>query len=277
MNLPYGEISDLDSESVRRFYETNRDVGFLIPVVNGQIFLGQRGTPPKEGMYGAIGGKVDSYEGLVSPFSTLHFNIKLGGHTVISIADQFALETNRELPAEAVLREFCEEAFNAQVVYPGKEIERDPKRLLYPNDFSEGDIVDLYRLGSFDDRLTPDDPVLNHCWIYIAKVNRADFNLSPRELIDMKPLVDIDPRQIWPGTKIALTHLKWMFSKENGGGIFRQEEFPPPKYLGYLSEVEKSRMAMMHRYTQLGLEKQISEMKLEERIFTTMIGAIMHS
>ncbi|MBT4446368.1 hypothetical protein HOA92_06230 [archaeon] len=276
---------EVDEWTLQKIKETNRDVGFLIPIVNGEIWLGQRGTPPHEKMYGAIGGKTDAYEGIVCPFDALSNIIKMGGHSTLSVADRAALSSNKELPGETTLREFCEETFNAQVLYPGNELSKKigSSRLVYPSDFRREDISDLKKLGTFDDKSSNEDPVMNHCYVYIARVNRSDFCLSPRELTDFKPITQIDPREIWLGTKIALTHLKYNLDLKQCGDWKRfgtraigksvdelVEEHP------HFSMAEILDMQMMGRYVELNLENQIPDFGPIAYRNTSMPGAINH-
>ena len=64
-----------------------RTVGFLIPVIDGEIWLAQRGTEPFKGFYGGIGGKAESKSSKVL-YNEPHTVYKLGGHQEISIADK---------------------------------------------------------------------------------------------------------------------------------------------------------------------------------------------
>lgn len=148
---------------------------FVIPSRNGRIFLGQRNTPPHQGMFGAIGGKADfntSQQGareVVCP----------GGSTKISVCDTYRFACNLESSLHTAKREFCEEAM------PGAEFR------------------EIVRIGAVFDQFRKEEVC---CSIYLANV-RGRFHPSTRELSKIKPLRDIAGENINPMTALALAEI----------------------------------------------------------------------
>ena len=186
-----------------------RPACFLIPVLDGEIWLGRRGTEPHKNQYGAIGGKAIEHRdsGLANAPRVIE---TIGGGSKLSVADRLAQEYGLEWPAETAVREFCEEAFSDQ---------------RYPEDFAEGDITNIIQLGGMNDDISGRT---YHCLVYLATIHRTDFSLSRRELSDLRPLSTVHPETIFPLTQLALLHLKY---------VLREKAWMPPKwYNGYESE-----------------------------------------
>jgi len=176
----------LDTEIVR--------TSFLIPVIDGLIYLGKRGTEPYKGQWSAIGGKVEKTGGPVLHDSPLTIE-KRGGSTRISIFDESAIADGRELWFNAAAREFWEEAFH------GKPYPKPEDRVF----------TDVYKIGCVDDSY-PEFPNKNYQGLFfLARVNRRDFSLSPRELCDFKPLEKLTCEdQIAQPTRFALTQIYYL-------------------------------------------------------------------
>ncbi|HYD03152.1 MAG TPA: hypothetical protein VEC16_02530 [Alphaproteobacteria bacterium] len=217
-----------------RKFEKTRTVSFLLPIINGQIYLGQRGTPPFQGFYGGIGGKAeaksDRYLHNQKQLITTH-----GGHKKTSLTDIIASQSGLELFSETAIREFCEEIFS---------------KSKFPENFTKQDITDIYGLGFIRDVLPEEPKTQNICYFYIANVNRTDFSPSPREILNFKSINQIPLSQIFPLTKMALNHLEYSLNPDNGLSIEKLE--PYKKY---------------------DLYKQITISRNEERKFTSMMFA----
>ncbi len=247
------------------------DVAFLLPVIGSTIWLGQRNTEPKKGMYGAIGGKTDQQQGLVSPFEVRQWKRHLGGAILPKVADRYAEAQGLEYIGGTACREFCEEAFSAQVDYPGKAQKFDPGRLVYPRDFNPGDITDILDLGFFYDYNDQKPGVRFDCHVYLGRVHRTDFRLSPRELSDIKPLHEIDPKLIWPGTQMALEHIRRVWAPDGMMGSVA-EGLGPNVPEDDISQSE--RCAFTYHY--LRIVEQIKPQNITEYRFTNMFGALQY-
>jgi len=213
-----------------------RKVGFLLPIINGKIYLGQRGTEPFKGYYGAIGGKAEpaSERAIHNQPQVIY---KPGNHPDISLTDRLAQEEGRELISETSIREFCEEIFS---------------ELKFPEEFRKEDITDVYKLGFITD-IVPNIPgVENDCYFHIAHVNRTDFSLSPREVTDFRELSKIDPRKIFPLTRITLNHLQYAMNPSKGvmfDGLIPYEKDELHKQIKRWKNPERKFTAMMWAYT----------------------------
>ena len=135
---------------------------FLLPVIDGELYLGRRGTPPFTGYWGGIGGKADVNK--ENPWNKPKLIEKMGGAKVISHVDEFMNAEGLECIASTAVREFCEETFS------------DRK---FPKDFSENDITNVARVCSINDKFN-DAETANY--FYLARINRKDFCLNSREL-----------------------------------------------------------------------------------------------
>lgn len=148
---------------------------FVIPLRDGVIYLAERNTPPFKGLYSAIGGKMESggTDDNDLDLTSSSFRLKKEGF---------------ERPTEAAIREFCEEMYY-RTEFP-KEFELD--------DFK---IVKLFRI---------DDVVTGvSCYFRLVSVpSHLPFVPSPREIGKVNRLVDIDPTQINPLTKVALIEIR---------------------------------------------------------------------
>lgn len=146
-----------------------KHAAFVIPVVNGEIYLAERNTPPFKGFYSAIGGKVDCSS---EQWSQL-------GPTSRQIVEQ-----GFERPSLAAIREFHEEMYGC-----------------LPEDF---DLAQYRweRIGCINDAVTGVS-----CHIRLFDVLNSEFSPSPRELGLISRISDIDSVQINPLTRLALKML----------------------------------------------------------------------
>ncbi|MFH1972676.1 MAG: hypothetical protein ABIJ18_04325 [archaeon] len=210
-------------------------VTFTIPVINGQIYLGQRGTEPFQGYYGAIGEKVE--KGLSHPFNQRLYKETLGGHLVPSAITRNAELLGEEQPIGSAIRGLCEEVFS------------DKK---FPEDFSEGDFSHPAALGVIVDNYKSKK---QHCHFILLTVNRDDFHLSQRELQSFKPLQDLTLEdKLFPLTKLALLQVAW--SAES-------------RHWFYLQDHEH------YNGMNLGAQIPDIALTIEEARFTSMIGPVM--
>ncbi|MFC1723083.1 NUDIX hydrolase [Nanoarchaeota archaeon] len=179
------------------------DSSFVIPVLDGQIYLGQRGTEPHKGYWGAIGGKADPDSRPLDE-RTPRLIVKPGGSYAVSVADRIAMECGLECTIDAGVREFWEEVFSG-VLY-------DPEK-----------VTDVVGLGTYMDTNPEMPDAIFDLYFHVAKVHMdpEDVSLSPREILGFKPLEDLDMGQdkIWPGTRAALLHMKWAFGEYGIAGV----------------------------------------------------------
>lgn len=191
---------------------------FLLPVIDGEIFLGERVKEPNANKFGAIGGKSRFDSGL----GLIHFPqymTKPGGSRERTIADRLARHERREFVAETAVREFCEEVFY-------------DKR--YPDDFNKDDITDVVRLGCVVDHheMFPDTDLM--CYVNIGIVNRRDFSLKADELRSMQTLRILSGSQIFPITTIALLQLRFLCEEGIVGDV---EQYKAYKGFDLLSQI----------------------------------------
>jgi len=174
-----------------------RHASFLIPIIDGKIWLGQRVKDPHSGKWGAIGGKSELKRAslIVGPQYVARFSC--GVKT--SVADRLLAEKGLEYSGQTAVREACEELF---------------ADLRYPDDFNEGDFAGVVRTGSIDDQF---EGIRWDLHFHIGTINRRDLSLDQRELNGFQPLTEINPEDIWPMTKYALTDLKWRYTSRCGG------------------------------------------------------------
>lgn len=162
------------------------DVGFLYPVIDGQIYVGQRGTEPYQGFYGPIGGKSESHNPNDLPYIK-----EYPAQPHVPYSDIIAKARNKEFGHASATREFYEEVFQIKTV-PWEEV---------LNIFKIGAITD-----SFGDKFT-------NCQFYLAMVTRNSFKLSPRELKNIKALTEINEKELYPLAKASLFGLKKALAK----------------------------------------------------------------
>lgn len=193
---------------------------FLLPVIEGKIYLGQRGTNPHQGAFGPIGGKLESFR----PDGLWHkpqMITKPGGHQVISLTDLMAQGQGLEFPYGTAIREFSEEVFNGKTI-------------------REGDITDLFRLGFVVDYDTQLPDVEFECYFHMANVHRKDFSLSHRELTSIKPLEDLaETDRLYPLTEILLTHLAYMWEAGHHATFERFRHFSSFNFLDQIPRTIK--------------------------------------
>ncbi len=173
-----------------------REASFLIPVIDDDIYLCQRGTEPYQGYWCAIGGKADPKKSTLCSIWASPLKIeKPGGHKVSSIGERFREEAGMEPITETAVREGCEELFSNRS---------------FPQDFSSSDFSELCSLGFIQDSVSiGGEPISTVNRFVIGKVNRRDFYLSKREVADFKPLrqIPLDANFV-PITRIALAGLR---------------------------------------------------------------------
>ena len=157
---------------------------FFFPVINGKLYVGQRGTMPHQGKYGPIGGKAEITPG---DLNQTHLITKLDGTQVISIADRLAHSQGREFPKQTAVREFNEEVFGGTL--------------------NLEDITDHYKLGYVVDSTSGTDYV---CYVHLGRVQRTDFRTPSREILDFRPLSEVDSSALFPLARIALGHIRFL-------------------------------------------------------------------
>lgn len=227
--------------------QKERYVGFLFPVIDGELYVGQRGTEPFKGYYGAVGGKNDPKK--TDRFDHKHLIHKLGGHRELSIADKIMIDQGREGLAQTAIREFCEEIFQG---------------IPFPEGFANDDFRYVQRLGVVHHQ--PDgSETMNRCYFHIAHVHRKDFCLSSREIHDFRPLRGLSNDDLFPISRLPLARLVHMlqeFGGPDGYAHFRGLEDQVPE-LDMHGEVIGSNMfdAMLSLYTMPELEAAFSSGK----------------
>ena len=226
------ELMDLDNVPKQPEY---RRVGVIIPIIDGTIYLAQRGSDPYKRMWGAIGGKHESNAPLPKERG-IHQVTKQPNRQAVSLIDKIMLSQGQETITETSIREFFEEMFHGRN---------------YPQDFSPDDLTSIYRMGTVYDNL-PNDPKTTALYLHLAKCNRKDFTPSPREITSFKPLSEIEAKEVLIVTRIGLMHLK------------RYIEY------GYAQKI-----AGYAPYTDMHLERIIPEYDIEERRVTDMAGVFL--
>ena len=164
-----------------------RYAGFLFPVINGQLYVGKRGTEPHKGQWGAIGGKNEPGPTIDGLYNTI---VKPWGLAEMRFLDRKLVEEGRESCMFTALREFHEEAY-------AREPTVDDLLANYRHP---------YKIGSARDSLPGDDRI-NWCEFYIAQVQDTKFDMSPRELHGLEPVVNVDSENIFPLSQLALLGL----------------------------------------------------------------------
>ena len=187
------------------------DVGFLYPVIQGQIYVAQRNTDPYRTYYGPIGGKAEAH----NPDEPAYIKDQ-PAHKHIPYSDTLAQARNVEYGHTSALREFYEEVFQIKQI-----------------DWTE--ISNLFKIGAITDQFKNR---LTNCQFYIAQLERTDFRLSTRELSNIKPLIEVNPDQLFPLAKASLYGLKKALYKE---------------------EIKK-----LKQYQKINLKAQIPELKQKE-------------
>ncbi|MFH1401173.1 MAG: hypothetical protein ABIH41_06675 [Nanoarchaeota archaeon] len=210
-------------------------VSFLLPVIEGQLYLGQRNTEPRRGSFGPVGGKG---ERATAPavYGTVHMITHLSGNRRMSIADDFAIGEGLELVAETAAREFCEEVFSDRS---------------YPDDFAQGDIESMHKLGFVMDLVGAQSFL---CYVHLAVVNRDDVALSARELAAFEPLTRLRQDEIdgiFPIGQYALEQVRYLF------------QMRAPDHLESL-----------FAYRGMDLDRQIPRLPLEESLYCNMPGPL---
>lgn len=173
--------------------ETLIDVGFLYAVIGGKLYVGQRGTEPHKDFYGPIGGKSEIHNPNDAPYIK-----EYPAKPHVPYSDVIAKARNKEFGHSSASREFYEEVFQMKNV-------------------AWEEISNIFKIGAITD--TFKDKTTN-CQFYLAMVARDDFNLSPRELKNIKPLAEINTDELYPLAKASLFGLKKAFEK----GIIKKLE-----------------------------------------------------
>jgi hypothetical protein len=190
------------------------NVGFLYPVINGIIYVGQRGTEPQKGLYGPIGGKSETHNPSDKPYVKESPAIPHIPRTDLAVKEQ-----NKEYGHVSALREFYEEAFQIELI----------------ND----EISDVFKIGSISDE---HNGIATNCQFYLAKIDREDFNLSPRELHDMKPLQEVSVGELFPMAKLSLFALKKVLEK---GVIKKLENYRDANIKNQIPDFDKVEIIKM--------------------------------
>ena len=172
------EVMKREAEIAEEFFEKQSQnkvkyAGFTIPVRQGELYLAVRKTLPFEGLYSAIGGKVDEEAlkrrpVLITPSAT----------TIRLMSEGF------ESPTTAAVREFCEEMYAGNV---------------FPEDFNLEDFK-ISRIAKINDCNTGVS-----CYMRLVTVPaNLEFSPSLREVGDITKLIDIPPEKINLLTKLTL-------------------------------------------------------------------------
>lgn len=201
---------------------------FLFPVVDGVLHVAKRMSPPHVGLYGPVGGKP---EPAALHTGSPHYIEKLGGARVRSLADEDAVRLGHEYPSETAVREAWEELF------VGRRCCAD-------------DITDVCRLGMIVDEAVPGFVFSNY--MHIGRLHRADWNLSAREVADIRPVYSLDADHFFDIAKIALEEIRWRAAMSRSSPDF----FPA--------------------YWSFDLDKQIPHFPFLPYRFTGMVGPYMH-
>jgi hypothetical protein len=161
------------------------NVGFIYPVINGIIYVGQRGTEPQKGLYGPIGGKSETHNPDDKPYIKDYPAVPHIPRTDLAVKEQ-----NKEYGHISAAREFYEEAFQMELI--------------------DDEVNDVFKIGSISDE---HNGVATNCQFYLATINRSEFNLNPRELHDIKPLQEVGVNELFPMAKLSLFALKKVLEK----------------------------------------------------------------
>jgi|GEM_PF-2348406 hypothetical protein len=162
---------------------------FLIPVIEGKIYLGQRATEPQKGLYGAIGGHLE-------PASVVqgepHRIEKPGGSMQPSVIERIAKARGLEYLRSAGVRECLEELFHGE----------EPD-MACASDIVEVRGVDDYPKGK---------KYFNY--FFLGTINRpvSEIRPAPEELTDVRPLTDVPVDQIYPIAQAALEETRMILT-----------------------------------------------------------------
>jgi ADP-ribose pyrophosphatase YjhB (NUDIX family) len=158
---------------------------FLIPVIEGKIYLGQRATAPQKGLYGGIGGHLEPAEKIRGEPYRIE---KPGGSMQPSFIEKMAARTGSEHFMSAAVRECLEEMFN----------EQEPDVSCVSNLWLIRGIEDVFKSMQYFNVF------------FLGTINRpaSEIKPQPKELTDVRPLVDIPVDQIYPIAQVALEELR---------------------------------------------------------------------
>lgn len=162
------------------------DSGFLFPVINGKLYVGQRRTEPYEGMYGPIGGKSEIHRRSETPYVK-----EYPAKPHVPRSDISAQKRSKEFGHSSAIREFYEEAFQMTEV-PWEEVSN------------------IFKIGRIKDSF---EGFNTNCQFYLTMIQRTQFDPSPRELSNILPLEEIEINQLYPLAKASLYGLKRAFEK----------------------------------------------------------------
>jgi 8-oxo-dGTP pyrophosphatase MutT (NUDIX family) len=168
------------------------NASFVIPVIDGEVYVGRRVKEPHAGLYGAIGGKAEPYRDgnqWDKPQIIPHISEYSGK---IGVVDRLLREKGLEYSLGTAVRELCEEVFS---------------HVDYPDGFVNEDITHLFRLGVVEDVFGGE---ISECVFYLALVSRNDFCLLETELSSFVPIKDVQADDIYPLTQVALVGLDYL-------------------------------------------------------------------
>lgn len=183
------------------------EVGFVIPIIDGKLFLGKRGTEPQKGKWGAVGGKLENLNLTSAIYSKLfkRKSLHLDGNVYEKNSEIDRVAKNQESILAGALRETAEELFSD-----------DEKN------FSESDLKNLFinpvYLGMLKDKYMGKN-ILSYFYIVTLNSKLSNLNLSSREIPEFERFSDIEFSKIWPMTQLALFQLYKSLSDNVGFGI----------------------------------------------------------
>jgi len=153
---------------------------FALPAVHWagepglQLYVAVRNTPPFQGLYSVIGGKVERNVE----------NTDIAAKLPDRSSSSFGLESEGwERPSLAAVREFCEEMYTRAK----------------PELIVKGDVLSMRRIVRADDEVTG-----TSCYVRLMIVPGMDFSPNSREIGDIKPLKDVSPRLLNPLTQVTI-------------------------------------------------------------------------
>lgn len=165
------------------------NVGFVLPIINGKIYVARRIKNPHKNFFGGIGGKAENYQ-TSSLLKKIFFN------STISAQEEYGKLINKEPPQKTALREMCEEMYT---------------HLNYPQDFSlEKDFpFGLESFGKFIDTIDNNQTkVTITFYITYSTIELLDY-YKKDEIEKPVPLENISASKIWSQTQNALFELSF--------------------------------------------------------------------
>lgn len=175
----------------------SKECSFFLPVVNDHLVLVRRGAEPYAGYWSGVGGKASHPSGPLTHNQPWLIE-KMGGHLATSLSDLARHARGLEYTLGTAIREMREELFT------------------HLSDFDEKDVTDIVRLGDIDDVVNfGEDLIEASNMFYLGRLNRNDFNPSPREVTGIKKLSELAPDdKIVPITRLALVNMRVLLEQE---------------------------------------------------------------